>query len=82
MKLSHRLFLGNLDDGERILYVAHRHLLMFKIAAAKVTFFGIILPILGYMFFPGFITIFIMWALIGAMGLVYHFLDWYFKLFN
>lgn len=78
MKLRHRLFLGHLDDGERILYVAHRHILMFKVAAAKVSFFGLFMPAFGYLLFPQFLTVFVIWGIVGLMGLAYHFLDWYF----
>ncbi len=78
MNLANRLFASYLDEGERILHVAHRHILIFKVAAAKTTFFGIIIPIIGYFIFPQFLIGFSIWTAVGVFGYFYHFLDWYF----
>ncbi len=75
---KYRLFASYLDDGERILHVAHKHILILKIDAAKTTFFGLIVPIIGYFIFPQFLFIFAVWGLVGLGGLLYHYLDWYF----
>jgi hypothetical protein len=34
-----------LDDGEKIIDVAHRHIFTLKIKSSKTSFFGIMLPI-------------------------------------
>jgi len=77
MKLGHRFFVSYLDNGERILYIAHKHVLMLKVSSAKTSFLGIVLPVLGFLLFPRFILIFAVWILVGVIGLIYHFFDWY-----
>lgn len=78
MKLRDRIFKSYLDDGETILYVAHKHLLVLKIDSAKVFFFGILLPIIFYLFFPRALPIFVVWWVIGIGGMFYRFIDWYY----
>ena len=77
-KKSFYFFKRYLDDGERILDVVHRHILVYKIEAAKTSFFGITIPVILYLFFPQAVIIFVIWIAIGLMGLLYHFVDWYF----
>lgn len=77
-KKRYRFFEGYLDDGERILTVAHRHILILKIDSIKTVFFGIILPIFGYLLFPDLIFVFVVWGCVGLVGYVYHLIDWYF----
>lgn len=67
-----------LDDGEKILDVAHPHILTFKFRASKSSFFGICLPILLYLFFPQFWFFFSIWLAIGLGAIFFHFIDWYF----
>lgn len=67
-----------LDDGEKIIDVAHRHIFTLKIHASKTAFFGIVLPIIFYLFFPGAWIISVIWICIGIFGLFKHFIDWYF----
>ncbi len=78
MKLSHRIFKGYIDDDEKILYIAHRHILVFKLAVAKTSFFGMMLPFLGFLLFPQFLFVFMIWGGIGFFGFLYHFIDWYY----
>ncbi|MFH1284368.1 MAG: hypothetical protein ABIH78_02145 [Candidatus Peregrinibacteria bacterium] len=75
---KHRLFKSFLDDGEKIVNVAHRHIIILKIDSAKTLFFGIILPIVGYFIFPEFLLAFVIWGAVGVFGLFYHFVDWYY----
>lgn len=77
-KLSHRLFTRHLDEGERILDIAHRHVLVLKLKSAKVVFFGIAVPVFLYLLFPKLLIVFIFWVFIGVLGFIYHFIDWYF----
>ncbi len=77
MKLRHLLFSSYLEDGEKIIHIAHRHALVFKLAAFKSTTFGFVLPGILYFMFPQFIGIFSIWWGIGAIFMIYHFFDWY-----
>lgn len=67
-----------LDDGEKILDVVHRHILVFKTEAAKPAFFGVFLPILFYLFFPQMWLLCLIWAFSGLCGIFFDFIDWYF----
>ncbi len=78
MKFRDRLFAGHLDDGERILDIAHKHILVLKINSAKTLFFGILMPILGYYLFPQLPLVFVIWGAVGVFGLIYHFVDWFY----
>ena len=80
MSLKNRLFASYLDDGEKIVYVAHRHILIFKIDAAKTAFFGIVLPVLFFLLFPKLLLVFLIWLFVGIFGLFYHFIDWYYDI--
>lgn len=71
-------FTRYLDDGERIVDIVHRHILVYKVNAAKTSFFGITIPIILYLFFPQAVFFFVIWIAIGGVGLLYHFVDWYF----
>ncbi|MEK7673382.1 MAG: hypothetical protein AAB373_05880 [Patescibacteria group bacterium] len=78
-KKKYRFFERYLDDGERIIEVAHRHILVYKINAAKTSFFGVTLPlILYFFFFQTAIWFFGIWVFVGLFGLGYHFINWYF----
>ncbi|MBT4917130.1 hypothetical protein HN709_02530 [Candidatus Peregrinibacteria bacterium] len=77
-KKQYFFYRSYLDDGERILQVAHRHILILKLASAKTVFLGILVPLLGYLLFPQILLVFVVWWFVGAIGLLYHFIDWYF----
>ncbi len=78
MNFKQYLFGRYLDDGERILHVAHKHPIVLKVSTAKVSTFGIMVPIGLYFLFPKMFFILIIWGIIGVFGWIYHFLDWYF----
>ena len=67
-----------LDDGERVIDVVHRHILIYKVNASKTSFFGVVLPIILYLFFPQALLFLLIWLVCGLVGLLYHFIDWYF----
>lgn len=68
-----------MDDGERIVDIAHRHVLVYKINAAKTGFFGLTLPLVLYFFiFQDAEIFFGIWVFAGLVGLLYHFITWYF----
>lgn len=78
MRLRDRIFSRFLDDGERVLSVAHRHSFVFAKAVFKVFVFGIVIPALLYVLFPGLATAWIIWGAVGLFGMTYRFMDWYF----
>ena len=77
MKFRDRIFVSYLDDGEKILHVAHKHLIVFKFDSLKPTFFGLVIPLILYLFFPQVWPVFLLWGFIGALGVMYVFYDWY-----
>lgn len=78
MKFRNRIFSRFLDDGERVLYVAHRHVFVFFKAAFKNFVFGLFIPFILYLLFPALIVAWGTWMAVGVFGMIYKFLDWYF----
>lgn len=78
MKMPNYFFKSFLDPGEKILYLAHKHILVLKLTAAKSSFLGITLPIILFFIFPQFVWFFAAWTLVGAGVFFYHLFDWYF----
>ncbi len=78
MKLPNYFFKPYLDPGEKILYVAHKHVLVLKLTAAKSSFLGITLPIVLFFIFPKAILLFAVWVLVGLGVFFFHLFDWYF----
>lgn len=78
MKFRDRIFSSFLDDGEKIMHVAHRHIIIFKMDSAKPMFFGVVIPIILYLFFPQAWPIFALWGIAGLLGIFYYFIDWYY----
>jgi len=78
MKFSHLLFKSHLEEDEKIFEILHRHPYVYFRDSFKVLFFGVLIPVAGYFVFPQLIFIFFVWAVIGLIGMMYHFLDWYF----
>ena len=78
MSFASRFYAGYVDEGERILHIGHRHILILKIEAAKTSFFGVALPVLAILLFPQYIVAIGIWLAVGLFGIVYHFLDWYY----
>ncbi len=67
-----------LDEGEFILDVAHRHLLVLKVDSAKVSFFGLLIPLFLYWVFPAAGLLWILWMVIGVFALFDKYVSWYF----
>ncbi len=78
MKIRDRIFKNYLDDGEKILHIAHKHILVLKIDSAKTIFFGLILPTGLYFLVPRALPIFVIWWVIGLGSFIYHIIDWYY----
>lgn len=71
-------FKGYVDEGEKILDVAHKHVLILKVKGAKTSFFGVAIPIILYLLFPQLILVWGIWSMVGVCGMIYNFFDWYF----
>lgn len=78
MKFRERIFSSYLDEGEKIIHIAHRHIIIFKFDAAKPFFFGIVIPSVLYLFFPQGLPLFVLWWVGGLLGIFYYFIDWYY----
>jgi hypothetical protein len=72
------LFSNYLEDGEKILYVAHKHIWTHYKTILKRIFFGFFMPSIIYLIFPPALYIMIGWTIIGALTLIYELIDWYF----
>lgn len=68
------------DNDEKIIEVAHKHIILLKYSAGKVILLGIVVPIILYLLFPyrQVAVISVVWGFIGLVGVLYHFVDWYF----
>lgn len=67
-----------LDDGEKVLHIAHRNILIFLYNSSKALFFGLLLPSLMFVVFPDLVLAWGIWAAVGVFGVFYNFVDWYF----
>lgn len=76
--MSSYFFSKFLDDDERVLHVAHRHILVFAYDSGKTFFFGLVIPALMYWAFPNLFLAWGIWGAVGLFGIFYHFIDWYF----
>lgn len=77
MILDKILFRSLLDEGEKILMVAHVHPFVVYSILLKVVFFGLLMPAGGYFLFPLLWTIWAIWAALGTMLFFYRFMQWY-----
>jgi len=71
------LFRHLLDDGEKIMTVAHVHPWIVYPQLFKVAFFGIIMPAGAYFLFPPLLGIWAVWGILGVVLLIYRFAQWY-----
>src|SRR3989338_3537458 len=78
MELSYYFFTGHLEDDEKILFIAHRHFFILFRDSIKTFFFGLVLPLILFVLFPKLILFCGAWIVVGVLGMLYHFVDWYF----
>ena len=78
MSLRNFIYSGHLDDDEKILDTAHRHFFIYMKDAYKTFIFGMALPAMFFLFFPQAYFVVAIWGGIGVIGMLYHFVDWYF----
>lgn len=71
------IFNGFLDDGEKISYIAHRHVFVYYKKFLKEIFFGILIPIFIWYLFPSTQLFIYIWLLIGCLSFLHAFSDWY-----
>lgn len=78
MSFGHKLYSSHLDDEEKILHVARRHIVIYIRDSFKAFFFGVMLPVLIFLLIPELIWFCAFWLMMGSFGMLYHFIDWYF----
>lgn len=66
-----------LDEGEKIVYVAHIHPFKVYPVLFKVMFFGMIVPAIAYALFPPFYAFWITWLGLGVVLFSYRIIQWY-----
>lgn len=72
------LYRSYLAEGEKILFVIHRHLFMQFKDFSRIGFFGLLLPLVGWWLFPQIMLFAAVWLSIGALRFIYEFFDWYY----
>lgn len=72
------LYSSYLGDGEKIIFVIHRHIFLQMGDFAKILFFGLAIPLFMWWLFPGTVVVALTWFLIGSIRFVYEFFDWYY----
>ena len=77
MFLDKVAFRSLLDDGEKIVYVAHVHPFLIYGKLFKLILFGGAIPALGFLLFPPLYPFWITWMVIGALLFSYSVLQWY-----
>ncbi|QQR55112.1 hypothetical protein IPG41_00850 [Candidatus Peregrinibacteria bacterium] len=75
--LDRFLFGSLLDEGEKIVYVAHIHPFIVYPILFKSTFFGLLIPALGYWIFPMMPAVWLAWVILGGMICFYRLTQWY-----
>ncbi|MBI2638446.1 hypothetical protein HYW83_02545 [Candidatus Peregrinibacteria bacterium] len=72
------LYKSYLAEGENIVFVIHRHLLMQSKDFFRIAFFGLFLPLFGWWLFPKIMLFAAAWLAIGVLRFIYEFFDWYY----
>ena len=71
----YRSYLG---EGEKIVFVIHRHLFMQTKDFLKIIFFGLLVPAFAWILFPAITLFAVIWLAIGFVRFFYEFFDWYY----
>ncbi len=77
-KMTHYLFGPHLEDGERILLVAHRHPFLMVKRGAKIGVLFFFIPIFLWFVFPEGWFIFLIWVIYGFIAFNKMIFNWYF----
>ena len=78
MKLRDFFYKGYLGDGEKIVFVIHRHIFMQGKDFLRIIFFGLFLPLFFWWLFPQITFFAAAWLAMGIARFFYEFLDWYY----
>lgn len=78
MKFKYLFYQRHLEDGEKILAIAHRHWLVLKLKIWKASSFCILPSIACLIFFPTLWLFWIVWLSVGVVWYFFKFLEWYF----
>jgi len=83
MILDRILFASHLQDNEKLIYVVHSHWFSAYRPICKISFFGMLIPVLFYFMFPVNIALWIFgaWFLFGVLRFFHEVMDWYFDVF-
>lgn len=74
---AHHFFKPNLDPGEKILFVFHRHPFVMLGDILRLSFTGIFVPLFFYYLFPEVGLFFILWMIMTGIRLFYVVATWY-----
>lgn len=77
LETAHYLFKSNLDPGEKILYVFHRHPFVIIKEFVRLLLFGLFIPLFLSYLFPEVGLFFILWMGVTGIRLFYLFATWY-----
>lgn len=77
-KLTYYLFGPNLEEGEKILFVSHRHPFVLVKSSIKISFLHFFLPIFLWYVFPEIWFVFLVWLVYGGIAFTKMMFDWYF----
>lgn len=75
--LDQLLFRNLLDEGEKIVYVAHVHPFIVYPVLFKSFFFGLLIPGCGYWLFPMMPGVWAAWVILGLTISFYRIVQWY-----
>lgn len=78
MSLQSYFFNGYLEKDEKIMFVAHRHILIVKIETSKISLVGFIVPAVIWFLMPMLKIFMLMWMFIGLIKLLYELYGWYY----
>ena len=77
MILDEIVFHSLLGKGEKIIAVAHRHPFVVQGALFRILFFGMLIPVGGYLLFKPFYLLWLPWFVIGTLLFCYEWFKWY-----
>lgn len=77
MFIDRLAFRNLLDEGEHIIYVAHVHPFIIYSSLFRELFFGILLPLGGWLLFPPLWGMWLTWGTVGVIVFLYQIFSWY-----
>lgn len=77
MKIAHIFYRRHLEEGEKIITVAHRHWLVLKLKIWKASSFCIFPSVICLIFFPALWMFWVVWLSVGIVWYFFKALEWY-----